>query len=425
MNHIKRLVLLGTAAVIISCGIVFPEKTYAAENTKLIALTFDDGPNTTTTNEVLDVLEQYNAKASFFLIGNNINDKSAASVKRAYDMGCEIDNHSKSHPNMGSMSAEEIKTEVNYVDEKIMEITGEKSKFFRPPYIDTSQTMYDAIDIPFICGIDCQDYIENATAQERANYIINGAKDGVIVLLHDAAGNNKTVEALKIAMPILIEEGYEFVTLTELFERQGEMPKEDMIYTYVAKYPCKDYIQYENIFTGIATGDTSWSGWGKTAVLDGNTLKELGSDYAIEVEYESILQPVLALQKWSGETTLWATVQPFYYNGNRACFLSEDILKVLMENDVDYTDLDRISIIPYGGTMTLAKADILVKKSSEQEASGDINNDGEFNVADLTLLQNWLLVKETTLENWEAGDYTKDGKLDVFDTVLMRRSLIK
>lgn len=218
-------------------------------------------------------------------------------------MGCEIDNHSKSHPNMGSMSAEEIKTEVNYVDEKIMEITGEKSKFFRPPYIDTSQTMYDAIDIPFICGIDCQDYIENVTAQERANYIINGAKDGVIVLLHDAAGNNKTVEALKIAMPILIEEGYEFVTLTELFERQGEMPKEDMIYTYVAKYPCKDYIQYENIFTGIATGDTSWSGWGKTAVLDGNTLKELGSDYAIEVEYESILQPVLALQKWSGETT--------------------------------------------------------------------------------------------------------------------------
>lgn len=71
MNHIKRLVLLGTAAVIISCGIVFPEKIHAAEDTKLIALTFDDGPNTTTTNEVLDVLEQYNAKASFFLIGNN------------------------------------------------------------------------------------------------------------------------------------------------------------------------------------------------------------------------------------------------------------------------------------------------------------------------------------------------------------------
>lgn len=92
---------------------------------------------------------------------------------------------------------------------------------------------------------------------------------------------------------------------------------------------------------------------------------------------------------------------------------------------MDYTDLDRMSIIPYGGTMTMTKADILVKKSSEQEASGDINNDGEFNVADLTLLQNWLLVKETTLENWEAGDYTKDGKLDVFDTVLMRRSLIK
>ncbi|MBR6791688.1 MAG: polysaccharide deacetylase family protein, partial [Ruminococcus sp.] len=196
-------------------------KAEAETETKLMALTFDDGPNTTTTNEVLDVLEKYNAKGSFFLIGDNINDESAESVKRAYDMGCEIDNHSKSHPNMGSMSAEEILAEVEYVNEKVIEITGEAPKFFRPPFIDVSQTMYDTIDLPMICGIDCQDYMENVTAQQRADYIINGARDGIIVLLHDASGNSQTVEALEIAMPILIEQGYEFVTLTELFERQG------------------------------------------------------------------------------------------------------------------------------------------------------------------------------------------------------------
>ncbi|HAM69998.1 MAG TPA: hypothetical protein DCP68_10365, partial [Ruminococcus sp.] len=92
----------------IGCGML-PQDSgtiNAAENgKKLIALTFDDGPNTTTTNDVLDLLAEYDAKASFFLIGDNINSASAASVKRAYDMGMEIDNHSKTHSNMSKMTA--------------------------------------------------------------------------------------------------------------------------------------------------------------------------------------------------------------------------------------------------------------------------------------------------------------------------------
>ena len=213
-----------TAVSMVFGDFSFTSAEAAEKETKLIALTFDDGPNTTTTNDVLDILEEYDAKASFFLIGDNINAESAVSVKRAFDMGMEIDNHSKTHSNMSKMSAEELNEEISYVDEKVKEITGEPTKFFRPPFIDVSQGMYDAIDLPFICGIDCQDYMANVTAQERADYILNGAKDGVIVLLHDAAGNQQTVDALKIVMPKLVEQGYEFVTLTELFERQGETP---------------------------------------------------------------------------------------------------------------------------------------------------------------------------------------------------------
>jgi len=97
----------------------------AETETKLIALTFDDGPNTTTTKDVLDILEQYDAKASFFLIGDNINDESAKSVKRAYDMGCEIDNHSKTHSNMAAMDADTVKAEIAFVDEWVEQITGE------------------------------------------------------------------------------------------------------------------------------------------------------------------------------------------------------------------------------------------------------------------------------------------------------------
>lgn len=399
----------------------------AVENeTKLIALTFDDGPNTTTTNEVLDVLEKYNAKASFFLIGTNINDESADAVKRAYDMGCEIDNHSKTHSNMGGMASELIKDEVSFVDEKVMDIIGEPTKFFRPPFIDVSQTMYDSIDIPFICGIDCKDYMENVTAQERSDYIINNAKDGVIVLLHDAAGNSQTVEAIKTVIPTLQEQGYEFVTLTELFERQGEVPKGNMIYSQVAKYPCKDYKFNSNIFTGEAIGDSSWSGWSNTAVLDAETLKSLGDSYAIEVECSSSYSPVIALQKWSGSQPIWSTVEPFYFNGDKACFLASDIIEVLNSLEIDYTDLDRMTIAPSGGTMTMTKVDLLVKGNYTEKVKGDINADNEFNISDIVMMQKWLLaMPDAELTDWEAGDLCQDNTIDVYDLICMRKLIAK
>lgn len=415
-----------TALALCFAPAMSPSGADAAEpqETKLIALTFDDGPNTTTTNDVLDVLEEYDAKASFFLIGNNINDESAKSVKRAYDMGCEIDNHSKSHPNMGSMSAEEIKAEVSFVDEKVYEITGEYPKFFRPPFIDTSQAMYENIDVPFICGIDCQDYMDNVTAQERADYILNGARDGVIVLLHDAKGNSQTVDALKIAMPELIEQGYEFVTLTELFERQGETPKEDMMYTYVSKYPCNGYTKYQNIFSGTAQGEPSWSGWSETAVLDRELLGSLGDSYAIEVEYSCEYEPVIALQKWSG-AAIWHPVKPSYYNGDKACFMASDVLKALDELEISYSDLDRMTLTPYGGNMTITNVDILIKSGSSERIIGDVNADGEFDISDIVIMQKWLLgAPDTKLADWKAGDICEDNKLDAFDLCLMRGLLI-
>jgi len=390
-----------------------------AENkeTKLIALTFDDGPNVTTTNEVLDILEEYNAKASFFLIGNNINAESAVTVKRAYDMGMEIDNHSKTHSNMSKMSDEELQSEISFVDEKVNEIIGENTKFFRPPFIDVSQSMYEAIDLPFICGIDCQDYMENVSAQDRADYILNGAKDGVIVLLHDAAGNNQTVEALKIVMPQLIEQGYEFVTLTELFERQGEVPKDNILYSNVAKYPCKDYKLYKEIDSD-ATDRIS---------LDKTMIADLGNSYAIELEYESATgyPPVIALQRWSSTPSIWHTIQPFYFNGNKAVFLADDISSALNQLDVDCNELDGISIAAYSGEITLKNAKFLVKSDEPQSIKGDVNNDGKFSISDVIIFQKWILaVPDAELADWKAADLCKDEELDAFDLSMMKRYLI-
>ena len=411
-------------SAVTAVGMVFGDFSFtsaeaAEKETKLIALTFDDGPNTTTTNDVLDILEEYDAKASFFLIGDNINAESAVSVKRAFDMGMEIDNHSKTHSNMSKMSAEELNEEISYVDEKVKEITGEPTKFFRPPFIDVSQGMYDAIDLPFICGIDCQDYMANVTAQERADYILNGAKDGVIVLLHDAAGNQQTVDALKIVMPKLVEQGYEFVTLTELFERQGETPKHNILYSNVAKYP-KGY-ETEKELSPESSDRIS---------LDKSLLESLGDTYAVETDYTSATgyPPVIALQKWSGTPQVWHTIQPFYFNGEKAVFLAEDIISALEQLGVEYSELDGIAVTAYSGDIAFSNPKILVKseKSEEISVKGDVNSDGKFDIADLVTFEKWLLaVPDAELSDYESADVCADGKLDVFDMILMKKLLIE
>ena len=209
------------------------EDTTVVMEKKYIALTFDDGPNTTTTNDVLDVLEQYNIKASFFLIGNNINAENESVVKRAHDMGCDIENHSKSHPYMNEMTEEEIIEEVEYVNEYIKKITGESPSFFRPPYIAINNTMYDNIDLTFIAGFGCNDWDDAVPADRRAAVILRQAQDGGIILLHDAQGNDKTVEALHTIIPELQAQGYEFVTISELFEIKGKTlnPDDKSLYT--------------------------------------------------------------------------------------------------------------------------------------------------------------------------------------------------
>lgn len=210
--------------------------TYEIDPSKpLVALTFDDGPNITTTVQVLDILEKYHVPASFFLVGNNITPASEDVVKRAYDMGCEIDNHSKTHSYMNQMTQEEISAEVNYVSDKVKEITGEPTKFFRPPFIAVNSDMYEAIDMPFICGAGCNDWDTKVTVQQRIDNTLNQVTDGTIILLHDSAGNSQTVEALDTIIPSLIDEGYQFVTVAELFETKGiEINSDDSnLYTVV------------------------------------------------------------------------------------------------------------------------------------------------------------------------------------------------
>lgn len=201
----------------------------------LVALTFDDGPNNTTTVQVLNILEKYQVPASFFVVGNNITPATEEVVKKAYDMGCEINNHSKTHSYMNKMTAEDIREEVIFVSDKVKEITGEPTKFFRPPFIAVNSDMYDNIDMPFICGLGCNDWDNKVTVQERVDNTLKQIQDGAIILLHDSAGNTQTVEAIDKIIPELLDQGYQLVTVSELFEikEQEIQPDDNNLYSIV------------------------------------------------------------------------------------------------------------------------------------------------------------------------------------------------
>ena len=198
-----------------------------------IALTFDDGPNTSITPQVLDLLEEHQIVGTFFLIANNITPESAEMVRRAQSLGCDIENHSVTHGFMDKMTLEQIREEVAECSRQITEITGREPQFFRPPFIALNQVMFDNIDLTFICGSGCEDWVPTVSAEERARRTLANAKDGEIVLLHDMQWNINTVEALKTIIPELKKRGFTFHTVAGLFRDCGVSPIRNRLYSNV------------------------------------------------------------------------------------------------------------------------------------------------------------------------------------------------
>lgn len=195
---------------------------------KVVALTFDDGP-IGTTPELLDVLKQYGVKATFFTIGDQIFDKTDFSevVKRAADEGHQICTHSYDHASgsgrgvdMTRMSADEQIAEVQKGQDAITQATGkEASKIFRSPGGNYHDEIIWTLQ-PYVTGeigwnVDTEDW-RRPGAEAVAQRLLS-VKPGDVVLMHDGGGDrSQTIEALKIALPQLVEEGYKFVTIDQL-----------------------------------------------------------------------------------------------------------------------------------------------------------------------------------------------------------------
>lgn len=203
-----------------------------AEPSQLVALTFDDGPNNDLTGAVLDKLEALQVPASFFLVGQNVNAGTQAILQRAADLGCEFENHSAGFNSLTGLSTQEIEQSIDSTSAAILDITGTTPQFFRPPNLAVDDTMRQAIDLPFAGGVLGGDFPGgnnggNPSVQSVIDAVLGGVVDGSIILLHDVQpGLNPQVtpDALDTIVPTLQAQGFEFVTLRQLFARRGVDP---------------------------------------------------------------------------------------------------------------------------------------------------------------------------------------------------------
>lgn len=195
---------------------------------KLVALTYDDGPYSPVTNVILDVMEQYNSRCTFFCVANRIPSYSS-SVKRASEMGCEIASHTYEHKYFDTLTEKEIQFQVSKASEVIQQYSGNEVTLLRPP----GGKSKDTIPYPEIMwSVDTKDWANRNRDQTLANAKA-GIFDGSIVLMHDLYPTS--AEATKELVPWLIERGYQIVTVDEMFEARGIEMKNGVNYFQARK----------------------------------------------------------------------------------------------------------------------------------------------------------------------------------------------
>lgn len=202
---------------------------------KTLALTFDDGPNNNVMVQIIELLNRYDTKATFFVVGSSITDESAPVLRFAAEQGFEIGNHSERHLHMPELSREDIVREIASVQERVEGITGRQPVLFRPPYIDVDERMLETIRMPFIAGSGNNDWNPACTVAQRVELALRDADDGAILLMHCFEGNEATVEALRIILPELKRQGYRMVTVSQLFEEKQIPLENGVLYRKAAR----------------------------------------------------------------------------------------------------------------------------------------------------------------------------------------------
>ena len=213
---------------------VQPEEPYVRvidPSKPMVALTFDDGPDEVCSGRILDILEEYHALATFFEVGRNVL-ACPEPVGRMAEMGCEVGSHSNAHKDLSKMKKNTLLRDLDTADEAFTAAGAPAPTLVRPPYGAVNKTVKSATGRAMVTWtVDTEDW-RSRDAQKVIDYVQNyGELDGEIILMHSIY--ESTVEAVRVLVPWLQEQGYQLVTVTELMAYYyGELPQPDHFYGY-------------------------------------------------------------------------------------------------------------------------------------------------------------------------------------------------
>lgn len=201
---------------------------------KLIALTFDDAPFKTLEN-ILAVFASYNeqnpdcpAAATIFFNRRKLTNAQLPLLQMAYTMGFELGNHTATHANLSMLTLDQIKQEIDSVDEILSRIDGQPHHLFRAPFGIVTDSVKQAVHTPIIdWTIDTKDWT-GVSADEIVSCVLSQKFNGAIALLHD--GYPPTVSALKILLPTLKQSGYQVVTVSQMAKLHGVQMQKGSVY---------------------------------------------------------------------------------------------------------------------------------------------------------------------------------------------------
>lgn len=181
-------------------------------NKPTIALTFDDGPSKYT-KDIINLLESYDCNATFFVLGNKVSIYKDT-IREAIELGNEIGNHTYNHKWLSKLDIDNIKKQINETQNILKEELNYTPTLLRPTYGSVNKKIRNNTDLEIVLwSVDTLDW-KIKSSKKIAERSLSKINDGSIILMHDTY--KRTYEALRIMIPKLLEEGYQFVTVSEL-----------------------------------------------------------------------------------------------------------------------------------------------------------------------------------------------------------------
>ncbi|MGB4593928.1 MAG: polysaccharide deacetylase family protein [Coriobacteriia bacterium] len=187
---------------------------------KVVALTFDDGPWPRQTDAVLEILDEYDVPATFFMVGDRVKRKPDI-AKRVARAGHLIGNHTYHHADLTTLPPAKIKSEIAGTSRMISRATGKKVMWFRPPMGRVDARVYAELKRqkmrPVLWTVDPQDWRDGMKAADIERAVVSAVKPGSVILLHDGGGDqSEMIKALPRIIRILRARGYDFVLLGDV-----------------------------------------------------------------------------------------------------------------------------------------------------------------------------------------------------------------